>query len=786
MPRLPLQTRDYYDNSGGVDLKSSPTKVSEDDASETLNMDYDVDGAIFKRFGSQIVNSGNQIAGDSAINFYDFKKSDGTEVQIIAGSKDIYQNLSNPLGYGLNITTSNRPDFEFMSTLDDEYLLYGNGTDTPLKFDGTTWSNWSIATPTSGSTAVINAGSGSLDEGDYTYYVAFARYNSPLDTIEELSDVFLIGTQNISAGQAPANIEITIPVSPDPQVNARVIYRSVAPANPGSTPPDTAGQFFRLLANPTTQSVTVDNNTDVTFTDNVQTNTLLEIEFDNQPIPNVAIFENYYSRLVFKDPDNGSFIGYSKPNRPWDAPATNRFPLDGPITCIKRCYGALLFGTDKSIWVVLGDLATNEPRRISSKVGILNNFCAVGEDTIYVITTNLKYYGIRPTDFRDDEIRIDAPLSRKIDPRLNQIQKNQLANVFMIDYTKANISKILTAAPVGQSENNQIIVYNETQSFAKGKPVWHFWDNLIYNAMGEFTINGQIDLYMGDNNGFIWRLDQQGTDGDGAELNGTATSGTTTTIVDLEDTGTATSGTTTTLTDTAKTFTVNQFVGYYLAITGGTGSGETQLITSNTVDTLTVATPFSVALDNTSVYEIGPFEPNGQVGIPVLIVAGTNDGESRIISANDHKSLTVSVAFGAAIDDTSEYSVGGFTAFHFSNWKNVIGTYDDLKTLWHWLGNVNTAGSYPLDIIFQFDFDTSAANEVRVSLPLNANGSLWNSVNWNQFNWSAVSVFQQRIRQSGRFRSIRIGFQNNLAGQPFQVNGFSIGSQNKSLLFESA
>jgi hypothetical protein len=56
------------------------------------------------------------------------------------------------------------------------------------------------------------------------------------------------------------------------------------------------------------------------------------------------------------------------------------------------------------------------------------------------------------------------------------------------------------------------------------------------------------------------------------------------------DSGTATSGAATSLTDTGKTWTVNDYVGDFLVVTAGTGSGQVRRITSNTATALTVAT----------------------------------------------------------------------------------------------------------------------------------------------------------------------------------------------------
>lgn len=68
-------------------------------------------------------------------------------------------------------------------------------------------------------------------------------------------------------------------------------------------------------------------------------------------------------------------------------------------------------------------------------------------------------------------------------------------------------------------------------------------------------------------------------------------------------TGTATSATSTTLVNSAKTWTVNQWCNYQVRITSGTGIGQVRTITTNTSTTLTVPT-WTVTPDATSVYAI--------------------------------------------------------------------------------------------------------------------------------------------------------------------------------------
>jgi hypothetical protein len=71
----------------------------------------------------------------------------------------------------------------------------------------------------------------------------------------------------------------------------------------------------------------------------------------------------------------------------------------------------------------------------------------------------------------------------------------------------------------------------------------------------------------------------------------------------LMDSGTATGGTTTTLVDSTKSWAVNAFRGRRLVIESGGGVGQIALITSNTATTLTVET-MPVAASSTSVYRI--------------------------------------------------------------------------------------------------------------------------------------------------------------------------------------
>lgn len=68
--------------------------------------------------------------------------------------------------------------------------------------------------------------------------------------------------------------------------------------------------------------------------------------------------------------------------------------------------------------------------------------------------------------------------------------------------------------------------------------------------------------------------------------------------------GTATGGTTTTIVNNTKTWVTSMWINYQVRITAGTGKGQIRAIASNTSTTLTVSSAWTIAPDATSVYSI--------------------------------------------------------------------------------------------------------------------------------------------------------------------------------------
>lgn len=145
----------------------------------------------------------------------------------------------------------------------------------------------------------------------------------------------------------------------------------------------------------------------------------------------------------------------------------------------------------------------------------------------------------------------------------------------------------------------------------------------------------------------------------------------------LWDRGTATSGTTTTLVDTTKNWAINQWAGYNVFIFGGVGDGQLRQIISNTSNTLTWATA-GTAPDTTSDYLIEGFDAgtttsatsttlvdntktwidNRWVNYAVRIKSGTGKGQIFPILSNTSTTLTINKPSWAIIpDSTSTYVI---------------------------------------------------------------------------------------------------------------------------------
>lgn len=171
-------------------------------------------------------------------------------------------------------------------------------------------------------------------------------------------------------------------------------------------------------------------------------------------------------------------------------------------------------------------------------------------------------------------------------------------------------------------------------------------------------------------------------------------------------TGTATSGGNKTLTDTGQAWGTNAWAGFTVQLTGGTGSGQTKQIASNTGTVLTVDGNWKTNPDSTSTYQIYWGDPSSTgkatsgttttltdsnagwggsqwVGYTVSIDGGTGSGQTAVISSNTTTALTFP-ALGTAPDSTSTYSI--YKATGVTTQDYAAGAYER-----HEIGQKETA-----------------------------------------------------------------------------------------------
>jgi hypothetical protein len=170
-------------------------------------------------------------------------------------------------------------------------------------------------------------------------------------------------------------------------------------------------------------------------------------------------------------------------------------------------------------------------------------------------------------------------------------------------------------------------------------------------------------------------------------------------VTSTVDSGTATSGAATSLTDTSKTWTVNDYVGDFLVITAGTGSGQVRRITSNTANALTVAT-WTVQPIIASAYTIY----QGRLSESPLIFAGTDFSVHDGLMNFEDEMDGVIVLLGTRLPDpwtadedtmdlTEEYVVGAVeyaTAMCYYKDENValagvhLALFSEIRQRWEY------------------------------------------------------------------------------------------------------
>lgn len=267
---------------------------------------------------------------------------------------------------------------------------------------------------------------GSMGVGAYTYKVTFVNKYATESNAGPLSATITTSSSNKTTSLT------SLPISNDPNVIARKIYRTVA-----------GGTVWLLLA-------TVNDNITTTYTDSLADGSLSVItapqsgDFSNDfsPPPKAGIIKTWKKTVFLAgDPLNPSTLFFSNDASPETFPLINTFELDAKITGIYETYSGLVVETETGKWQVLGD---NPDFAVDKIIDGMGNVGRRAVGTARMVGWSVDRDCMRLFDLSDTK-KISEPIRDKYDN----------------DIDKTNIELIHT---VHFSGNNSIIQFNPNAS----------------------------------------------------------------------------------------------------------------------------------------------------------------------------------------------------------------------------------------------------------------------------------------------------------------------------------
>jgi len=579
-------------NLRGFNTKKTLTQLSANEANSALNGYFDTTGSFRERAGFVRVNTTEIDSGYDINSSYQFD-----DKIILAGGTDLKSYVS---GSPSDLTTSLTGsffDFEEFYFYKTNYLVATNGQDFAFKYDGTTLTKLSISRPTTSPTLTDTTG-GTLTAGDYKVSVTFLRDNGSGE-IQESNPC-----NTVSISLAGNRIALSsIPVSPDAQVNGRNVY---------VTRPNGAILYKATLG----ANATLADNTTTTYNISTPVDVLInkELEYDHDAAPKCYLTEKYKDRIILAgSPDFPDRVFISKSNDfqgnagQWYFPQgeldeANKlyFSIGEKVTTVKAYYDLVfIFGENGGVFTLSGN---NESNFILSEVTNDDNVTSLS-DRAALIQDNWCYFLARDGYYRTNgQIiqKISEPLSAWFDSNNQTLSEynvdgfgvglNQIVPV-AIYYKKLN-QILLWVTQAGQNDyvNNICFVLHLSNVILDGDvvtPNYSIYTNFATRCVCRYSASNSVKyLLTSQSDGFIFEAERGRFDG--AAINSTATSATTTTLV-----------------DSTQSWTIDTYTGLWVTAWKGTGAGQSRLISSNTGDTLTVTPAWVDTPDGSSQYTIG-------------------------------------------------------------------------------------------------------------------------------------------------------------------------------------
>ncbi|MDY6957688.1 MAG: hypothetical protein SVK08_00890 [Halobacteriota archaeon] len=427
------------------------------------------------------VRIGNNLTTD----YYDFNFSIGT---LQEGWNELFLNYANRLNNDTDSTTDD-PNVDIVGTPTIPFTAARfrvNSKTASTAITGIVWDLYSSFDKGALTAAEGTAGTALKSGGKYKYKVTYVGKTghesnaSPESVLIELS-------------AARDDINLTeIPISPDPQVIARKIYRTVA-----------GGEIFLFLDR-------IEDNTTTTYTDTTsdlglgQTSPPLagDVSDDNSP-PTKAGIVKLWKRTVFLAgfPDRPEVVGFSEDDEPESFPTLNEVQLDAKVTAIYETYSGLVVETEVGKWQVTGDNPDFQFDKVINNIGCVGRRAA-GETRIAGWAIDRE--GMRLYDLNNPQ-KISEVIRDKFDTEFN---KENLELIQSSHSKSRNCIMMLVADENGEYKGNNYCYQYPLDQVDSG---W-WWELQLPTTINPLHFqeiedsDGTFKLYFGADDGMLYEV----------------------------------------------------------------------------------------------------------------------------------------------------------------------------------------------------------------------------------------------------------------------------------------
>jgi hypothetical protein len=339
-----------------------------------------------------------------------------------------------------------------------------------------------------GAATVAEGGVGNVfpSGGVYTYKITFVTKN-------ELESNAGAASVSITLSEARAQLLLTsIPVSSDPQVISRKIYRTV-----------NAGAFWLFVDR-------INDNVTTTYTDTTADLSLGstsppeagDLNIDNSPPISAGIIKGWKNTIFLAgDPGSPNNVYFSEDNEPEAFPTLNVVTLDDKVTNIYETYSGLVIETETGKWQVTNDNPDFRFDKVINKIGCVGRR-AGGESRL--LGWSVDREGMRLYDL-NNPIKISEPIRDKFDA-FDQV------NIELIHTTHSRGQNFISLFAPDSSGvytgNNYLYQYFLDQQLEQGR----WWELQLPSSINILHLtevedaNGKFLMYGGGNDGMVYHL----------------------------------------------------------------------------------------------------------------------------------------------------------------------------------------------------------------------------------------------------------------------------------------